>query len=145
MEKLNIGILGATGMVGQRFVTLLADHPWFEIKVLAASPRSAGKTYEQAIEGKWRIDVPMPEKVKDPTVVRYEGSEYEPVKVAEGIVGSGGYETFFFRCLKQGETEVNFIYGHAWAPDEVYDRTTALIRVDSKLNATATMPVSSGK
>ena len=69
MEKLNIGILGATGMVGQRFVTLLADHPWFEIKVLAASPRSAGKTYEQAIEGKWRIDVPMPEKVKDIVVM----------------------------------------------------------------------------
>ena len=69
MEKLNIGILGATGMVGQRFVTLLADHPWFEIKVLAASPRSAGKTYEQAIEGKWRIDVPMPEKVRDIVVM----------------------------------------------------------------------------
>ena len=87
----------------------------------------------------WRVEV------KDPTVVRYEGSQYVADKVAEGIVGSGGQETFVFRCLKQGETEVNFIYGHAWAPDEVYDRTTALIRVDSKLNATATMPVSSGK
>lgn len=87
----------------------------------------------------WRVEV------KDPTVVRYEGSEYKPDKVADGIVGSGGYETFIFRCLKQGETEVDFIYGHAWAPDEVYDRTTALIRVDSKLNATGTLPVSSGK
>ena len=48
-KKLNVGILGATGMVGQRFVTLLADHPWFEIKVLAASARSEGKTYEQAV------------------------------------------------------------------------------------------------
>ncbi|MBO4721092.1 MAG: aspartate-semialdehyde dehydrogenase, partial [Prevotella sp.] len=45
MEKLNVGILGATGMVGQRFVSLIADHPWFRIAVLAASPRSAGKTY----------------------------------------------------------------------------------------------------
>ena len=52
-------------MVGQRFVTLLANHPWFEIAVLAASPRSAGKTYAEAVEGKWRIDVPMPENVKD--------------------------------------------------------------------------------
>ena len=56
MEQLNIGILGATGMVGQRFVTLLADHPWFNITVLAASPRSAGKTYAEAVEanGSWK-------------------------------------------------------------------------------------------
>ena len=53
MEKYKVGILGATGMVGQRFITLLANHPWFEITVLAASPRSAGKTYEEAVEGKW--------------------------------------------------------------------------------------------
>ena len=65
MEKYKVGVLGATGMVGQRFVTLLANHPWFEIVVLAASPRSAGKTYEEAVEGKWRIDVPMPENVKN--------------------------------------------------------------------------------
>ena len=63
-KKLNVGILGATGMVGQRFVTLLADHPWFEIKVLAASARSEGKTYEEAVGAKWKLDVPMPEKVK---------------------------------------------------------------------------------
>jgi len=61
MEKFNVGVLGATGMVGQRFVTLLADHPWFNIKVLAASPRSAGKTYEEAVEGKWKLDVAMPQ------------------------------------------------------------------------------------
>ncbi len=65
MEKLNVGILGATGMVGQRFITLLANHPWFNIKVLAASPRSAGKTYAQSVEGKWKLDVPMPECIKD--------------------------------------------------------------------------------
>ncbi len=64
MEKFNVGVLGATGMVGQRFVTLLADHPWFNIKVLAASPRSAGKTYEEAVEGKWKLDVAMPQSVK---------------------------------------------------------------------------------
>ena len=67
-KKLNVGILGATGMVGQRFVTLLADHPWFEIKVLAASARSEGKTYEQAVGSKWKLDVPMPEKVKNMVV-----------------------------------------------------------------------------
>ena len=60
-EKVRVGILGATGMVGQRFITLLAEHPWFEIVSLAASPRSAGKTYEEAMEGRWKLDLPMPE------------------------------------------------------------------------------------
>ena len=64
-EKLKVGILGATGMVGQRFCTLLADHPYFEICVLAASKSSAGKRYEDAVKGRWKIDVPMPEQVKD--------------------------------------------------------------------------------
>jgi len=64
MEKLRVGILGATGMVGQRFITLLADHPYFEIAVLAASARSAGKTYEEAVGGRWKMDTAMPECVK---------------------------------------------------------------------------------
>ena len=63
-EKLRVGILGATGMVGQRFITLLADHPWFEIVSLAASPRSAGKTYEEAIGGRWKWIFRCLEKVK---------------------------------------------------------------------------------
>ena len=69
MEKYNVGVLGATGMVGQRFVTLLAGHPWFNITVLAASPRSAGKTYEEAVGDKWKLDVPMPECVKSVIVM----------------------------------------------------------------------------
>ena len=69
MEQLNIGILGATGMVGQRFVTLLADHPWFNITVLAASPRSAGKSYAEAVDGKWKLETEIPEKVRDIVVM----------------------------------------------------------------------------
>ena len=64
MEKYNVGILGATGMVGQRFVTLLANHPWFNIAVLAASPRSAGKTYEEAVGDKWKLEESMPDCVR---------------------------------------------------------------------------------
>ncbi|MBI3955020.1 aspartate-semialdehyde dehydrogenase, partial [Candidatus Gottesmanbacteria bacterium] len=60
MRKIPVGVLGATGMVGQRFVTLLDGHPWFEVVILAASPRSAGKTYQKAVGENWRIDVPMP-------------------------------------------------------------------------------------
>ena len=64
MEKLQAAILGGTGMVGQRFISLLHDHPWFEVKTIAASPRSAGKTYEEAVGGRWKLDTPMPEEVK---------------------------------------------------------------------------------
>ena len=63
-EKLKVGVLGATGMVGQRFVSLLADHPWYEVVTVAASPRSAGKTYEEAVGDRWKLDNPMPENVK---------------------------------------------------------------------------------
>ena len=60
-EKLKVGILGATGMVGQRFVTLLENHPWFEVVKLAASAHSAGKTYEEAVGPRWKMETPMPE------------------------------------------------------------------------------------
>ncbi|MDE7436334.1 MAG: aspartate-semialdehyde dehydrogenase [Lachnospiraceae bacterium] len=63
-SKLKVGILGGTGMVGQRFIALLEEHPWFEVTTIAASPRSAGKTYEEAVGGRWKMDTPMPEAVK---------------------------------------------------------------------------------
>lgn len=63
-KKLRVGILGATGMVGQRFITLLENHPWFEVVTLAASERSAGKTYEEVVGSRWKMSVPMPERVK---------------------------------------------------------------------------------
>ena len=63
-DKLKVGILGATGMVGQRFIALLENHPWFEVVTVAASPRSAGKTYEEAVGDRWKMDTPMPEAVK---------------------------------------------------------------------------------
>ena len=63
-DKLKVGILGGTGMVGQRFISLLEKHPWFEVVTIAASARSAGKTYEEAVGGRWKMDTPMPEAVK---------------------------------------------------------------------------------
>ncbi len=63
-KKLRVGILGGTGMVGQRFISLLENHPWFEVVAIAASPRSAGKTYEEAVGGRWKMTTPMPEAVK---------------------------------------------------------------------------------
>ena len=64
-RKLRVGILGGTGMVGQRFISLLENHPWFEVVTIATSARSAGKTYEEAVGGRWKMTAPMPESVKD--------------------------------------------------------------------------------
>ena len=68
MKKYNVGIIGATGMVGQRFALLLHDHPWFNVTALAASSSSAGKTYEEAIGSRWAMKSPIPENLKDMTV-----------------------------------------------------------------------------
>ena len=65
---MKVGIIGATGLVGQRFVSLLADHPWFEISELAASPRSAGIPYEEAVAGRWKISATIPDKLRNMTV-----------------------------------------------------------------------------
>ena len=78
MEKqYKVGIVGATGMVGQRFVTLLENHPWFKLTVLAASGRSAGKTYEEAVGPRWAMTSPMPESVKKMVVL--DASKVEEV------------------------------------------------------------------
>ncbi len=75
MKTYNVGIIGATGMVGQRFILLLANHPWFKIKVLAASPRSAGKPYAEAVGAKWAMTSPIPENVKDIIVMDAEADK----------------------------------------------------------------------
>ena len=69
MKKYKVGIIGATGMVGQRFITLMESHPWFDLTLLAASPRSAGKTYEEALGGRWSMTTPIPEDVKKMVVL----------------------------------------------------------------------------
>ena len=69
MKTYNVGIIGATGMVGQRFAVLLENHPWFKVKALAASPRSAGKTYAEAVCSRWLLEKPMPESMKDIVVM----------------------------------------------------------------------------
>ena len=69
MKKYRVGIVGATGMVGQRFATLLENHPWFEVVALAASPRSAGKTYKEAVGAKWCMAAPIPANMADIVVM----------------------------------------------------------------------------
>lgn len=120
-EKLKVGILGGTGMVGQRFIALLENHPWFEVTTIAASPRSAGKTYEQAVGDRWKMDTPMPEAVKNITVMNVNEVE----KVA-------GCVDFVFSAVDMTKDEIKKIEeeyartetpvvsnnsAHRWTPD----------------------------
>ena len=97
-RKLKVAVLGATGMVGQRFLTILENHPWFEVAVLAASPRSAGKTYEEAVGGRWKLDIPMPEKFKGMKVVNVN----EVASVAEQV-------DFCFSAVDMSKDEIRAI------------------------------------
>ena len=72
MKQYKVGVIGGTGMVGQRFVTLMAGHPWFQLTAIAASSRSAGKTYEQAVGSRWALETPMPQEAKDLVVLDAE-------------------------------------------------------------------------
>ena len=104
-QKLRVGILGATGMVGQRFISLLENHPWFEVVTIAASERSAGKTYEEAVGGRWKMDTPMPEAVKNIVVMNVNEVE----KVAAGV-------DFVFSAVDMTKDEIRAI-------EEAYAKT----------------------
>ena len=120
-KKLRVGILGATGMVGQRFISLLEDHPWFQVVTVAASARSAGKTYEEAVGDRWKMTSPMPEAVKKLVVMNVAEVE----KVASTVV-------FVFSAVDMTKDEIRAIEeayaktetpvvsnnsAHRWTPD----------------------------
>lgn len=120
-KKLRVGILGATGMVGQRFISLLENHPWYEVVTVAASPRSAGKSYKEAVGNRWKMTTPMPEAVKHLTVMNVNEVE----KVAAGV-------DFVFSAVDMTKDEIKAIEeayaktetpvvsnnsAHRWTPD----------------------------
>ncbi len=82
MKQYNVGIIGASGMVGQRFITILKDHPWFKIGALAASARSAGKSYGEAVEGRWMMKEPLPADIAAMTVL---DASADAKKIAENV------------------------------------------------------------
>ena len=120
-QKLKVGILGATGMVGQRFISLLEDHPWFEVVTVAASPRSAGKTYEEAVGGRWKMDTPMPEAVKK--LIVHNVNEVEEVASTVDFVFSAVDMTKDeIRAIEEAyaKTETPVMSNnsaHRWTPD----------------------------
>ena len=120
-EKLKVGILGGTGMVGQRFISLLENHPWFEVTTIAASPRSAGKTYEDAVGDRWKMDTPMPENVKDIVVMNV--NEVETVASQVDFVFSAvDMSKDEIRAIEEAyaKTETPVVSNnsaHRWTPD----------------------------
>ncbi|MCD8363937.1 MAG: aspartate-semialdehyde dehydrogenase [Lachnospiraceae bacterium] len=120
-EKLRIGILGGTGMVGQRFISLLENHPWFEVVTIAASPRSAGKSYEEAVGGRWKMTTPMPEAVKKITVMNV--NEVERVAASVDFVFSAvDMSKDEIRAIEEAyaKTETPVVSNnsaHRWTPD----------------------------
>ncbi len=120
-DKLQVGILGGTGMVGQRFISLLENHPWFEVKVIAASPRSAGKTYEEAVGDRWKMDTPMPEAVKKIVVMNV--NEVEAVsKEVDFVFSAVDMTKDEIRAIEEeyakAETPVvSNNSAHRWTPD----------------------------
>ena len=123
-KKLKVGVLGATGMVGQRFISLLENHPWFEVVTVAASPRSAGKTYEEAVGGRWKMSTPMPEAVKQMVVMNVNEVE----KVAAGV-------DFVFSAVDMTKDEIKAI-------EEAYARTeTPVVSNNSAHRGTPDVPM----
>ena len=120
-DKLQVGILGGTGMVGQRFISLLENHPWFEVKVIAASPRSAGKTYEEAVGDRWKMDTPMPEAVKKIVVMNV--NEVEAVsKEVDFVFSAVDMTKDEIRAIEEeyAKTETPVVSNnsaHRWTPD----------------------------
>lgn len=120
-QKLRVGILGATGMVGQRFISLLEGHPWFEVVTVAASQRSAGKSYEEAVGDRWKMAGPMPEPVKGLTVLNV--NEVEKVAATVDFVFSAVDMTKEeIRAIEEeyAKTETPVVSNnsaHRWTPD----------------------------
>ena len=120
-KKLKVGVLGATGMVGQRFISLLENHPWYEVVTVAASPRSAGKTYEEAVGGRWKMTTPMPENVKNLVVKNV--NEVETVAASVDFVFSAVDMTKEeIRVIEEAyaKAEVPVVSNnsaHRWTPD----------------------------
>lgn len=120
-EKLKVGILGGTGMVGQRFISLLENHPWFEVTTIAASPRSAGKTYEEAVGGRWKMTTPMPEAVKKIVVMNVNEVEEVAAKV-DFVFSAVDMTKEEIRAIEEAyaKTETPVVSNnsaHRWTPD----------------------------
>ena len=120
-DKLKVGIVGGTGLVGQRFIALLENHPWFEVTTIAASPRSAGKTYEEAVGDRWKMDTPMPEAVKK-LIVHNVNEVEEVAKTVDFVFSAVDMSKDEIKAIEEAyaKTETPVVSNnsaHRWTPD----------------------------
>ena len=120
MEKMKVGVVGATGMVGQRFLTLLENHPYFEVIKLAASKNSAGKTYEEALGGRWKLSTPMPEKYKNMIII--DAESIDEMKDCAFVFCAVNMKKDEIKALeeKYAKAEIPVVSNnsaHRWTPD----------------------------
>lgn len=120
-EKLRAGVVGGTGMVGQRFITLLENHPWFQVTAIAASANSAGKTYEESVKGRWKLTTPLPEGVKN-IVVKDASKVTEVASEVDLIFCAVDMKKDEIKALeeayaKTGTPVISNNSAHRWTPD----------------------------
>lgn len=122
MEKYKVGVIGGTGMVGQRFVSLLENHPWFQLTVIAASSRSAGKTYEEAIGSRWALENPMPEEAKKMVVMNAESDIEAIASQVDFVFSAVDMKKEEIQALEEAYAKhecpvVSNNSAHRWTPD----------------------------
>ena len=122
MEKFKVGVIGCTGMVGQRFVTLMENHPWFQLTAVAASPRSAGKTYEEAVGSRWAMDTPMPEEAKNLVVLNAEADVEKITSMVDFVFSAVDMKKEEIQALEEEYARhecpvVSNNSAHRWTPD----------------------------
>ncbi len=120
-DKLKVAVLGATGMVGQRFIDILSDHPWFEVATVAASPRSAGKTYEEVVSKRWKMDRPIPDAVKN-LVIKDVSQVEEVAKDVDFVLSAVDMTKDEIKKIEEAyaKTETPVVSNnsaHRWTPD----------------------------
>jgi len=122
MNRYKVGVLGATGMVGQRFVTLICGHPWFELAAVAASSRSAGKTYEEAVDGRWMMPSALPESAKSLVVMTAETDIDKIVDSVDFVFSAVDMKKDEIKALEEAYAKsecpvVSNNSAHRWTPD----------------------------
>ncbi|WMJ84270.1 aspartate-semialdehyde dehydrogenase [Oscillospiraceae bacterium LTW-04] len=122
MKQYNVGVIGATGMVGQRFLTLLDNHPWFKVTAIAASARSAGKKYTDAVNDRWALSVPMPEYCKDMVIMDAEADVEKIVSLVDFVFCAVDMKKDEIRALEERYAKAECPVmsnnsAHRWTPD----------------------------
>ena len=122
MRKYKVGVIGGTGMVGQRFVTLMDNHPWFDLTVIAASARTAGKTYEDAVGSRWALEIPMPEMAKKIIVKNAQADIKEITSSVDFVFSAVDMKTEEIQALEEAYAKcecpvVSNNSAHRWTAD----------------------------